>query len=117
MEVAATVVSNFDHVHLSSGESVLIHGGAGGIGTFAIQYARSLGARVLVTAGTPGKLELCHDLGADVTLDYHEDWAAGVADATQGRGVDVILDVMGGKYLEANVASLATDGRLVVIGL
>jgi putative PIG3 family NAD(P)H quinone oxidoreductase len=117
IEVAATVLSNFDHVHLASGESVLIHGGAGGIGTFAIQYARALGARVLVTAGTSEKLELCRRLGADVAVDYHDDWAAAVKEATDGRGVDVILDVMGAKYLEANVASLAMDGRLVVIGL
>ncbi|MFT4110708.1 NAD(P)H-quinone oxidoreductase [Propionicimonas sp.] len=117
VEVAATVVSNFDHVHLSEGESVLIHGGAGGIGTFAVQYARALGVRVLTTAGSAEKLELCRRLGADVAIDYHQDWPAAVAEATGGRGVDVILDVMGAKYLDANVASLATDGRLVVIGL
>ncbi len=117
MEVAATVVSNFDHVHLAAGETVLIHGGSGGIGTFAIQYAKAIGARVLVTAGSAEKLELCRELGADVGLDYHDDWAAGVAGATGGAGVDVILDVMGAKYLEANVAALAMDGRLVVIGL
>jgi putative PIG3 family NAD(P)H quinone oxidoreductase len=117
IEVAATVVSNFDHVHLRAGESVLIHGGTGGIGTFAIQYARALGARVLTTAGSAAKLDLCRDLGADVAVDYHDDWASSVADATQGSGVDVILDVIGAKYLEANVAALAADGRLVVIGL
>lgn len=117
VEVAATVASNFDHVHLAAGETVLIHGGAGGIGTFAIQYAKALGARVLVTAGSPAKLELCRSLGADVALDYHDDWVAGVAEATDRRGADVILDVMGAKYLEPNVASLAMDGRLVVIGL
>lgn len=117
IEVAATVVSNFDHVHLGSGETVLIHGGAGGIGTFAIQYAKSLGATVIVTAGTADKLDLCRELGADVALDYHDDWAAGVAEATSGNGVDVILDVIGAKYLEANVAALGMDGRLVVIGL
>ena len=117
IEVAATVASNFDHVHLAAGETVLIHGGAGGIGTFAIQYARALGARVLATAGSPAKLELCRTLGAEVAIDYHEDWPALVGEATGGRGVDVILDVMGAKYLEHNVAALATDGRLVVIGL
>ncbi|MGC3994859.1 MAG: NAD(P)H-quinone oxidoreductase [Propionicimonas sp.] len=117
VEVAATVVSNFDHVHLSAGETVLVHGGAGGIGTFALQYARALGARVLTTAGSAEKLALCRELGADVAIDYHDDWPAAVRDATGGRGADVILDVMGAKYLEANVASLATDGRLVVIGL
>lgn len=117
VEVSATVVSNFDHVRLAAGETVLIHGGAGGIGTFAIQYAVALGARVLVTAGSAEKLELCRSLGAEVAIDYHDDWVAAVAEATGGRGVDVILDVMGAKYLESNVASLATDGRLVVIGL
>lgn len=117
VEVAATVVSNFDHVRLAEGETVLIHGGAGGIGTFAIQYAKAVGARVLVTAGSAEKLELCRELGAEEAFDYHDDWAALVAAATGGRGVDVILDVMGAKYLEANVESLATDGRLVVIGL
>jgi putative PIG3 family NAD(P)H quinone oxidoreductase len=117
IEVAATVASNFEHVHLSAGETVLIHGGAGGIGTFAIQYAKALGARVLTTAGSPAKLALCRELGADEAIDYHDDWPEAVRAATGGRGVDVILDVMGAKYLEANVASLATDGRLVVIGL
>jgi putative PIG3 family NAD(P)H quinone oxidoreductase len=117
IEVAATVVSNFDLVHLSAGETVLIHGGAGGIGTFAIQYAVALGARVIVTAGSPAKLELCRGLGAEVAIDYHQDWAEAVTQATGGAGVDVILDVMGAKYLEANVSCLATGGRLVVIGL
>ncbi|MBK8459798.1 MAG: NAD(P)H-quinone oxidoreductase [Micropruina sp.] len=117
IEVAATVVSNFDHVNLSAGERVLIHGGAGGIGSFAIQYAVAIGAKPLVTAGSAAKLELCRSLGADLAFDYHDDWAAAVREATQGRGVDVILDVIGAKYLESNVASLALDGRLVVIGL
>lgn len=117
IEVAATVLSNFDHVRLAPGEIVLIHGGTGGIGSFAIQYAKALGATVLTTAGSPAKLELCREYGADYAFDYHDDWAAAVADATKGRGVDVILDIMGAKYLEANVASLALDGRLVVIGL
>jgi putative PIG3 family NAD(P)H quinone oxidoreductase len=117
IEVAATVVSNFDHVRLSAGERVLIHGGAGGIGSIAIQYAAALGATPLVTAGSPAKLELCRQLGAQVAIDYHDDWPAAVREATDGRGVDVILDVMGAKYLEPNVASLALDGRLVVIGL
>lgn len=117
IEAAATVASNFEHVHLGAGETVLIHGGAGGIGTFAIQYARALGARVLTTAGSQAKLELCRTLGADLAIDYHDDWPAAVKAATDGRGVDVILDVMGAKYLESNVAALAPDGRLVVIGL
>lgn len=117
VEVAATVVSNFDHVHLAPGETLLVHGGAGGIGTFAIQYAKALGAEVIATAGSADKLALCRKLGADLALDYHDDWAVAVGEATSGRGVDVILDVIGAKYLETNVAALGTDGRLVVIGL
>ncbi|WP_028707667.1 NAD(P)H-quinone oxidoreductase [Propionicicella superfundia] len=116
IEVAATVVSNLDHVHLSAGETFLVHGGAGGIGTFAIQYAKALGARVIATAGSPEKLQICRDLGADVAIDYHDDWVAAVKEAA-GPGADVILDVMGAKYLEANVTALSPDGRLVVIGL
>lgn len=117
IEVAATVLSNFDHVGLTAGETVLLHGGAGGIGTFAIQYAKAIGARVLVTAGNAEKLALCRGLGAEVAIDYHDDWAAAFRAATSGRGADVILDVIGAKYLEANVDTLAMDGRLVVIGL
>ena len=117
IEVAATVLSNFDHVHLGKGETVLIHGGAGGIGTFAIQYAKALGARVVITAGSADKLDLCRELGADVAIDYHDDWVDAVKGATDRVGVDVILDVIGAKYLESNVAALAADGRLVVIGM
>ncbi|MCL1839162.1 MAG: NAD(P)H-quinone oxidoreductase [Propionibacteriaceae bacterium] len=120
IEVAATVLSNFDHVSLHAGETVLIHGGAGGIGTFAIGYAKQLKTKVIVTAGTPEKRELCLALGADAALDYHGDppgWIEGVMTETAGAGVDVILDIMGAKYLEANVDALAAGGRLVVIGL
>ncbi len=117
LEVAATVVSNLSRVGYADGETFLVHGGAGGIGAFAIQYVKARGGRVLTTAGSPEKLEQCRALGADVAIDYHEDWAAAVKEATGGRGVDVLLDVMGAKYLEANVASLARNGRLVVIGL
>lgn len=117
MEVAATVVSNFDHVHLTGGETLLVHGGAGGIGSFAIQYAKALGCTVLATAGNNEKLEICRELGADVALDYHDDWVTQVKGATDGRGVDVILDIMGAKYLDANVKSLAVGGRQVTIGL
>ncbi|HET7723107.1 MAG TPA: NAD(P)H-quinone oxidoreductase [Propionibacteriaceae bacterium] len=117
VEVAATVASNLDHVGYRDGESVLVHGGTGGIGAFAIQYVTARGGRVLATAGTPEKLDTCRALGADVAIDYHEDWAAAVQEATGGQGVDVVLDVMGAKYLEANIASLARNGRLVVIGL
>lgn len=117
IEVAATVVSNMDHVNLAPGETLLVHGGTGGIGSFAIQYAKGMGCTVVATAGTEEKLEICRELGADVAIDYHDDWPTLVKEATEGRGVDVILDVMGAKYLDSNVRTLSTGGRLVVIGL
>lgn len=117
LEVAATVVSNMDLVDLSAGETFLVHGGAGGIGSFAIQYAKALGCTVLTTAGSADKLAYCRDLGADHAVDYHDDWLAAVKEATGGRGVDVILDVIGAKYLPLNVRALAMDGRQVTIGL
>lgn len=117
IEVAATVVSNFDAVSVRRGEIVLVHGGAGGIGSFAIPYARSLGARVIATAGTADKRAYCLDRGADAAVDYHDDWPAEVARLTDERGADVILDVMGASYLEPNVRSLAVGGRLIVIGM
>ena len=117
IEVAATVVSNAAHVQLRPGETLLVHGGTGGIGSFAIQYAKAIGCRVATTAGSAEKLQVCRDLGADIVLDYHDDWAAHLKEATQGRGADVILDIMGAKYLPDNVRSLARGGRLVVIGL
>ena len=117
VEVAATVVSNMEHVRLTEGETLLVHGGTGGIGSFAIQYAKARGCTVAATAGTAEKLALCRELGADHALDYHDDWVAGLKEATAGRGADVILDVIGGKYLRDNVSALARLGRLVVIGL
>lgn len=117
LEVAATVVSNMDHVSLRRGDTFLVHGGAGGIGSFAIQYAKSLDCRVAVTAGTEAKRDYCRTLGADIALDYHDDWLANLRQATDGHGADVILDIMGAKYLNANVDALAVDGRLVIIGM
>ena len=117
LEVAATVVSNMEHARLADGETLLVHGGAGGIGSFAIQYAKSRGCTVAATAGTEEKLEVCRELGADIAIDYHDDWPTHLREATEGHGADVILDVMGAKYLDANVTSLARMGRLVVIGL
>lgn len=117
LEVAATVASNLRLAGLAEGDRLLVHGGSGGIGSFAIQYAKARRATVLTTAGSEAKLDYCRSLGADVALSYREDWPAAVQDATDGAGVDVILDVMGAKYLEPNVASLAAGGRLVIIGM
>jgi len=118
-EVACTVWSNvFMVAALQPDETLLVHGGAGGIGTFAIQLAHALGARVVATAGSPEKLEVCRSLGADVAVSYREqDFVEEVHAATDGHGADVILDNMGAKYLERNLAALATEGRLVVIGM
>jgi putative PIG3 family NAD(P)H quinone oxidoreductase len=118
-EVAATVWSNLMMVAgLQPGNDLLVHGGAGGIGTFAIQLGHALGARVLTTGGTPEKLAFCASLGADVTINYHEeDFVDAVREATDGHGADVVLDNMGASYLARNVDVLADGGRLVVIGM
>lgn len=118
-EVAATVWSNIAMTAgLRRNESFLVHGGAGGIGTFAIQLAHALGARVFATAGSPEKVAFCAQLGADVAIDYREqDFVESIRDQTEGAGVDVILDNMGAKYLASNIDALADGGRLVVIGL
>jgi putative PIG3 family NAD(P)H quinone oxidoreductase len=118
-EVACTVWSNvFMVAGLQADETLLVHGGAGGIGTMAIQLAHALGARVVATAGSAEKLELCRSLGADVTVNYRElDFVAEIRAATDGRGADVILDNMGASYLGRNVEALATEGRLVIIGM
>jgi putative PIG3 family NAD(P)H quinone oxidoreductase len=118
-EVACTVWSNvFMVAGLQEDETLLVHGGAGGIGTFAIQLAHALGARVVTTAGSEEKLAVCRELGADVAVNYRDqDFVEEVGKATDGRGADVILDNMGAKYLGRNVEALATEGRLVVIGL
>jgi NADPH:quinone reductase len=108
----------FERGRLAAGETLLVHGGSSGIGTTAILLARAFGARVLVTAGTPEKCAACVALGAERAIDYKtEDFAAVVAEATGGRGVDVVLDMVGASYLERNLASLATEGRLVVIAV
>ncbi|WP_435741874.1 NAD(P)H-quinone oxidoreductase [Nocardioides sp. SYSU DS0663] len=118
-EVACTVWSNVYMVAgLQPGETLLVHGGAGGIGTFAIQLAAARGARVLTTSGTAEKLAYCRELGADVAINYRdEDFVAAVEEHTEGAGADVILDNMGAKYLARNVDALAVEGRLVVIGM
>jgi putative PIG3 family NAD(P)H quinone oxidoreductase len=117
-EAACTVWSNvFDLGRLQSLDTLLVHGGASGIGTFAIQLATAHGARVLATASARKHLTL-RDLGAEVVIDYAtEDFVSAVKTATMGRGADVILDIMGASYLDRNVDALATGGRLVIIGL
>ncbi|PFG39374.1 putative PIG3 family NAD(P)H quinone oxidoreductase [Georgenia soli] len=117
-EAACTAWSNLVGVAgLRAGETVLIHGGSGGVGSVAIQLASAVGARVLTTAGGPERTARCRELGADVAIDHRsEDVAAAVQEATDGRGADVILDVLGAGGLDQNVRSLATGGRLVVIG-
>jgi putative PIG3 family NAD(P)H quinone oxidoreductase len=117
-ETVCTVYSNlFEVAGLSSGETLLVHGGSSGIGTTAIQLGKAFGARVACTAGSPEKLARCRELGADVAINYREeDFVAAVKDATGGAGADVILDIMGASYLERNLNALATSGRLVIIG-
>ncbi|MCW2785130.1 MAG: NADPH:quinone oxidoreductase [Marmoricola sp.] len=115
-EVAATVWSNvFMTAGLQPGDTFLVHGGAGGIGTFAIQLASALGARVFATAGSTEKLELCISLGAERAINYRDEDFLEVV--TAAGGADVILDNMGAKYLDRNVRALADEGRLVIIGM
>lgn len=117
-EVACTVWSNVVALaRLTKGETLLVHGGGSGIGTFAIQLGVALGATVVVTARA-GKHERLRELGAAHTIDYREqDFVEEVRRVTDGRGADVILDIIGAAYLPRNVAALATGGRLVVIGM
>jgi NADPH2:quinone reductase len=118
-ETTFTVWSNvFDRGRLASGETILIHGGSSGIGTTAIQLARARGARVLATAGTAEKCAACERLGAERAINYREaDFVTAIKEATGGRGVDVVLDMVGGEYLQRNIDVLAMDGRLVQIGM
>jgi NADPH:quinone reductase-like Zn-dependent oxidoreductase len=117
IEVAATVYSNLELARLSAGEVFLVHGGAGGIGSFAIQYAKALGATVIATAGRDEKLDYCRALGADHAISYRGDWPSAVRTATGKHGVDVILDNMGAKYLADHIDLMAPNARLVVIGM
>ena len=116
IEVAATVYSNIELVGLADGDTFLVHGGAGGVGSFAIQYAKSLGITVITTAGSEDKLRYCRSIGADHAFSYHGDWPAAVREVA-ADGVNMILDNMGAKYLVDHVQLLATDGALVNIGL
>jgi NADPH2:quinone reductase len=102
---------------LRAGETVLIHAGAGGVGSAAIQLARVAGARVIATAGGAAKVEACLEFGADVAIDYlADDFARAVTDATDGRGVDLVFDSVGGAVTESSINCLARDGRLLLIG-
>ena len=118
-EVACTVWSNLVMTAgLSAGQTVLLHGGASGIGTHAIQVARALDCRVAVTAGSSSKLDLCSELGAEILINYRdEDFVEKIREATDGAGANVILDIMGAAYLDRNVDALANDGRVVIIGM
>jgi NADPH:quinone reductase-like Zn-dependent oxidoreductase len=108
----------FDRGHLRRGESFLVHGGASGIGTTAIQMARASGARVFATAGTDEKCRACEQLGAERAINYkRDDFVAVLLDATGGRGIDVILDMVGAPYFTRNVDLLATEGRLLQIAV
>lgn len=118
-ETAFTVWSNIvDIGRLAAGETLLVHGGSSGIGTMAIQIARSLGAQVIVTVGSPEKAAACLDLGADHAINYREqDFAEAIQQITGGDGVDLILDMVAGSYLVSNISLLKPLGRLVIIAL
>jgi putative PIG3 family NAD(P)H quinone oxidoreductase len=108
----------FTRGRLRDGETVLVHGGGGGVGTAAIQLAHRQGCRVLVTAGSAEKLDRCTSLGADAGINYRtEDFVARTRKLTDGRGADVVLDIMGASYLGRNIEAVAVDGRIVVIGM
>ncbi|MEP6942391.1 MAG: NAD(P)H-quinone oxidoreductase [Betaproteobacteria bacterium] len=112
-----TVWNNvFDRVHLKSGESILIHGGSSGIGLTAIQLAKAFGATTFTTVGSADKAAFCRDIGADHVINYREqDFVAEIATITGKRGVDVILDMVGGDYIEKNLRCLALEGRMAII--
>jgi putative PIG3 family NAD(P)H quinone oxidoreductase len=118
-ETFFTVWTNvFDRGRLKAGESLLVHGGASGIGTTAIALAKACGARVFATASNAEKVAACEALGAERCIDYkHVDYVAAVHELTAGKGVDVVLDIVGGDYLDRNLEVLAIEGRLVQIGV
>ena len=118
-ETFFTVWTNvFDRGRLQAGESALFHGGSSGIGTTAIQLAVARGARAFVTAGSDEKCRACEDLGAEHAINYRtDDFVEVVKRLTGGRGVDLVLDIVGGDYFARNIAALATGGRLVEIGM
>jgi putative PIG3 family NAD(P)H quinone oxidoreductase len=118
-EAVCTAWTNLvDAGRLTAGETLLVHGGSGGVGSIAVQLGVALGARVVTTAGGPERVDRCRSLGADVVVDHRrDDVVDAVRAATDGRGADVVLDVLGGGALRDNVRALAPGGRLVVIGL
>jgi putative PIG3 family NAD(P)H quinone oxidoreductase len=106
----------FDRVHLVAGETLLVHGGSGGIGVTAVQLAKAFGATVIATVGSAEKASFCREMGADHVINYREqDFVAEVAAITAKRGVDVVLDIVGGDYFEKNLRCLALEGRLAII--
>jgi putative PIG3 family NAD(P)H quinone oxidoreductase len=118
-ETFFTVWSNlFDRAHLQSGETLLVHGGSSGIGTTAIQLAKAFGIKVIITAGSAEKCQFCQDLGADAAINYrNQDFVSEIQRLTDNKGVDVILDIIGGDYFPRNLKCLGFDGRLVHIAL
>ena len=118
-ETFCTVWANvFERGRLTAGEWILVHGGSSGIGTTAIQLAKAFGAKVIVTAGSPEKCRACLDLGADRAVNYRsEDFVKSCQEATGGKGVDVILDMVAGSYTERNIVAAAPEGRIVQIAV
>jgi NADPH2:quinone reductase len=116
-ETFFTVWTNvFDRAQLKRGETILVHGGSSGIGTTAIMLAKAFGARVFATAGSPEKCAACDALGAELAIDYRQnDFVKAVKDASEGRGANVILDMVGGDYIARNIAAAAMHGRIVSI--
>ncbi|WP_218048980.1 NAD(P)H-quinone oxidoreductase [Curvivirga aplysinae] len=116
-ETFFTVWTNvFDRVGLQAGETLLVHGGSSGIGTTAIQLAKAFGAKIIITAGSDKKCDFCKELGADLTLNYKtQDWEAEVQSATDGKGVNVIFDMVGAPYMQKNLNCLAVEGRYALL--
>jgi NADPH2:quinone reductase len=110
--------NTFERGRLAAGETVLIHGGSSGIGTTAIQLANAFGARVITTAGTPEKCAACRKLGAEIAINYKtEDFVAATKQATGDRGADVVLDIVGGDYIDRNYEAAAVEGRILQIAV